>query len=82
MERTWTNVEPGKQSLSDYPVSKKVIHLRQGSLLRDNDGAIEFWKVKDNLQEDFVYGHQWSDEVEEQHDRRWVSNKKIPVLYR
>ena len=26
-ERTWTDVEPGKQSLSDYPVSKKLIHL-------------------------------------------------------
>ena len=23
-ERTWTAVEPGKQSLSDYPVSKKL----------------------------------------------------------
>ena len=49
-ERTWTDVEPGKQSLSDYPVSKKLIHLlRHGSLLRDNDGAIEFWRVKDDL---------------------------------
>ena len=25
--RTWTDVEPGKHSLSDYPVSKKLIHL-------------------------------------------------------
>ena len=43
-ERTWTDIEPGKRSLSDYPVSKKLIHLlRHGSLPRDNDGAIEFW---------------------------------------
>ena len=40
-ERTWTDVEPGKHSLSDYEVSKKLIHLlRHGSLPRDNDGAI------------------------------------------
>ena len=32
-ERIWTDVEPGKYSLSDYPVWKKLIHLlRHGSL--------------------------------------------------
>ena len=40
-DRTWTDVEPRKFSLSDYPVSKKLILLRHGSLPRDNDGAIE-----------------------------------------
>ena len=55
-ERTWTDVEPGKYSLSDYPVSKKLIHLlRHGSLPRDNDGAIEFWRIKDHLQNHFVF---------------------------
>ena len=44
-QRSWTDVEPGKQSLSDYPVSKKLINLlRHGSLPRENDGAIEFWR--------------------------------------
>ena len=56
-ERTWTDVEPGKYSLSDYPVSNKLIHLlRHGHLPRDNDGAIEFWR------EHFLYCHHWSDE--------------------
>ena len=60
--RTWTDVEPGKRSLSDYSVSKKLIHLpRHGSLPRDNDGAIEFWRIKDNLQQHFLYCHHWSD---------------------
>ena len=27
--------------------------LRHGSLLRDNDGAIEFWRKKDHLQNHF-----------------------------
>ena len=40
-ERSWTDVEPGEYSISDYDVSKKLIHLlRHGSLHRENDGAI------------------------------------------
>ena len=62
-ERTWTLVELGKHSLSDYPMSKKLIHLlRRGSLPRDNDGALEFWRLKDYLQNHFVFCHHWSDE--------------------
>ena len=62
-ERTWTDVEPGKQSLSDYSVSKKLIHLlHHGSLPRDNDGAIEFWRIKDYLRKHFVHSQHWSDE--------------------
>ena len=50
-ERFWTGVEPGEYSISDYTVSKKLIHLlRHGSLPRENDGAIEFWRITDNLQ--------------------------------
>ena len=37
-ERTWTDVEPQKYSLSDYPVSKKLIRLlRHENLPRDDD---------------------------------------------
>ena len=62
-QRTWTDVEPGKYSLSDFPVSKKLIYLlRHGGLPRDNDGAIEFWRIKDYLQDHFVFCHHWSDE--------------------
>ena len=62
-ERTWTDIEPQKYSLSDYPVSKKLVNLlRHESLPRDNDGAIDFWRIKDNLQTSFLYCHHWSDE--------------------
>ena len=45
------------------PVSKKLTHLlRHGSPPRDNDGAIEFWRIKDNLQNHFLFCHHWSDE--------------------
>ena len=77
-ERTWTDVEPGKHSLSDYPVSEKWIHLlRHGSLPRDNDGAIEFWRRKDHLQEHFLYCHHWPDEkVEEYNGKRRRKQEK------
>ena len=46
-ERTWTDIEPQDYSPIGYPVSKKLINLlRHGSLPRDNDGAIEFWRLK------------------------------------
>ena len=81
-ERTWTDVEPGKRSLSDYPVSKKLIHLlRHGSLPRDKDAAIEFWRIKDNLQKPFQYCHHWSDDRWKKHGRRRRKQEKIPVLY-
>ena len=44
-------------------MSKKLINLlRDGSLPRENDGAIEFWRIKDYLQNHFVFCHHWSDE--------------------
>ena len=62
-ERTWTDVEPGKYSLSDYQVSKKLIHLlRHGSPPREDDGAVQFWRIKDYLQDHFPYCPHWSDE--------------------
>ena len=76
-ERSWTDVEPGKYSLSDYPVSKKLIHLlRHGSPLRDNDGAIEFWRVKDCLRYEFENSPHWSDEMWKKSTARGGGNKK------
>ena len=50
-ERIWTDAEPGEYSISDYAVSKKLTHLlRHGRLPGEDDGAIEFWRVKDDLQ--------------------------------
>ena len=63
-ERTWTDVEPGEYSLSDYDISKKLIHfLRHGKQVhREDDGAIEFWRIKDNLQKHFPCCPRWSDD--------------------
>ena len=62
-ERTWTDIEPQDYSPTDYSVSKKLINLlRHGSLHREDDGAIEFWRLKDYLQNQFVHSRHWSDE--------------------
>ena len=46
-KRTWTDIEPQDYSPTDYSVSKKLINLlRHGSLPREDDGAIEFWRIK------------------------------------
>ena len=62
--RTWTDVEPGENSLSDYDTSKKLIHLlRYGNQVRrEDDGACQFWRIKDNLQKHFPHCLHWSDD--------------------
>ena len=56
-KRTWTDVEPGTYSLSDYEVSKKLIHLlRHGQQVhREEDGEVQFWRIKEYLQKYFLY---------------------------
>ena len=44
--RNWIDIEPGKYSLSEYEVSKKVIYL----LRQEEDGAVHFWRMKEILQ--------------------------------
>ena len=54
--------EPGKYSLSDYEISKKLIHLlcHGQHVHREDDGAVQFWRIKDNLQNFFLYCPHWS----------------------
>ena len=37
--------------------------LRHGELLREEDGAIEFWRQKDDLPNKFEHSQYWSDDV-------------------
>ena len=80
-ERIWTDVEPGEYSISDYEVSKKLILLRHGSLPRENDRAIEFWRIKKNLQKHFLYCHHWSDGKWEKSMARGGGKKKKRYQY-
>ena len=63
-ERTWTDIEPQDYSPTDDSVSNKLINLlRHGSLPRENDGATEFWRLKDDLRNKFEHSQHWSDEM-------------------
>ena len=64
LERTWIDIEPGAQFDQTYPVTKRLnTLLRHGELPREEDGAIEFWRLKDNLWSKFEYSQYWSDDV-------------------
>ena len=62
--RTWIDIEPGEYSLSEYEVSKKVIHLLRHSqkVHREEDGAVHFWRITENLQNPLTQSIHWSDD--------------------
>ena len=61
-QRPWTNNEPETYSPIAFPVSKRLTTLvRHGQLPREEDGAIEFWRIKDYLRNDFENSQHWSD---------------------
>ena len=62
-ERKWTDVEQEDYSPVAYPVSEQLgTLLRHGHLPREDDGAFEFWRIKDYLRNGFVQSQHWSDE--------------------
>ena len=46
--------QENNRSLSDYPVSKKLIHLLRHGSLPETMVEIEFWRTRDNLQKHFL----------------------------
>ena len=76
-ERTWIDIEKQDCSHTDYSVSKKLINLlRHGSLPREDDGAIEFWRLKGHLQNHFVHSRHSSDEKWKSTMAKGGGNKK------
>ena len=62
-ERTWIDIEPGAQSDQAYLVAKRInTLLRHGERLREDDGAIEFWRLNDDLRNHVEQSQHWSDE--------------------
>ena len=53
-----------KSSFSAYEISKKVISLLRHSqtIQREDDGAVQFWKIKNFLQNQFPQILYWSDD--------------------
>ena len=78
LERVWIDSEPGAQFDQAYPVAKRIkTLLRHGELPRGEDGAIEFWRLKDDLQNKFEYSQHWSDDVWKSKMAGGGGNKKI-----
>ena len=67
-ERKWIDIDPSAPSLTAYEVSKRVISLlrRNQTVHREEDGAIQFWRIKFHLRNQFSQVQHWSDE-------RWKS---------
>ena len=59
----WIDIEPGKYSFSDFEVSKTATYLLRHSqhVHREEDGAVHFWRIKENLQSQFPHSPHWSD---------------------
>ena len=62
-ERRRIDIEPSEQTLASYDLSKKVINLLRQ---KEEDGAIQFWRIKFHLRNQFSQVQHWSDE-------RWKS---------
>ena len=78
LERKWTDFEPGAQFDQACPVANRInTRLRHGELPREEDGAIEFWRVKDDLQNKFEHSQYWSDEIWKSKMVGGGGNKKI-----
>ena len=56
-KRRWIDIEPSEQNLASYDLSKKVINLlrHNQTLQREEDGAIEFCKVKNFIFEIIIH---------------------------
>ena len=67
-ERKWIDIEPGNSSLSACEVSKKIIHVlrHNQTVQREEDGAIQFYRIKFHLRNHSSQVQHWSDD-------RWKS---------
>ena len=63
-ERKWIYIEPSKQDLESYDLSKKVINLlrHHQKLHREEDGATQFYKIKFHLRDHHSQIQNWSDD--------------------
>ena len=63
-QRRWIDIDPSKQDLDSYDLSKKVINLlrHNQTLHREEDGAIEFCKIKFHLRNHHSQIQNWSDD--------------------
>ena len=63
-ERKWIDIEPAESSHSAYEVSKNVVNLLRHcqTIQREDDGAVQFWRIKFYLRNQFPQNQYWSDD--------------------
>ena len=63
-ERKWIGIEPAESSLSAYEVSQKVVNLLRHcqTIQREDDGAVQFWRIKFYLRNQFPQNQYLSDD--------------------
>ena len=63
-QRRWIDIEPSKQNLASYDLSKKVINLlrHNQTVQREEDGAIQFYRIKFHLRNHHSQIQNWSDD--------------------
>ena len=63
-KRKWIDTGPGESSLSAYEISKQVINLLRHfqTVQREDDGAVQFWRIKNYLRDQFPQTQYWSDD--------------------
>ena len=82
-ERKWIDIEPAEPSLAAYEVSKKVISLlrHNQTVQREEDGAIQFWRIKFHLRNHSSQEQHWTEgALENLFGSRRRFKKKISVL--
>ena len=63
-ERIWIDIEPVAPSDQAYPVARRLNTLhRHGEMPREEDGAIEFWRLKDDRRTKVEHSQYLSDEM-------------------
>ena len=67
-ERIWVDIVPSKQDFDSYMLSKRVINLlrHNRNVNREQDGAVQFYKIKFHLRDYSLPIQNWSDD-------RWLA---------
>ena len=84
-ERKWLDIEPTPEryGILSHDISQRMITLlrHEQNILREEDGAIEFCRLKRDLNANFPYSVRWSDNTWVDHPKkRRRTKEEIPVM--
>ena len=67
-KRIWVDIVPSKQDFDSYKMSKRMVNLLRHNrdVDREQDGAVQFYKIKFHLRDHSLSTQNWSD-------NRWLA---------